>query len=56
MAGSQLRLVVAENRGVALDVADPGVLRVEIGAARAAARADERGASIPRGDGQPASR
>ena len=33
VAGSQLRLVVAENRGVALDVADPGVLRVEIGAA-----------------------
>ena len=38
MAASNLRLVVGENRGVSIDVDDPRLLRVEIAAARAAAR------------------
>jgi hypothetical protein len=41
VASRQLLLVVGDNRGVAIDVGDPRLLRVEIAAARAAARAGE---------------
>ncbi len=39
VAGGALRLVVGESRGVEIDVGDPSSLRVEIAAAREAARA-----------------
>jgi hypothetical protein len=42
VAADQLLLVVADNRGVAIDVGDPRLLRVEIAAARSAARAAGR--------------
>ena len=42
VAAGQLLLVVGDNRGVAIDVGDPRLLRVEIAAARAAARAPDR--------------
>ncbi|MCU0479541.1 MAG: hypothetical protein MUE92_12520 [Chloroflexi bacterium] len=42
VASDQLLLVVGDNRGVAIDVGDPLLLRVEIAAARSAVRAAGR--------------
>lgn len=57
IAANQLLLVVGENRGVVIDVDDPCVLRVEIAAARAAARAADRSSPPPSAEGgQPSSR
>ena len=52
VAAGQLLLVVGDNRGVAIDVGDPRLLRVEIAAARAAARAADR--PSPAGGATPA--
>jgi 6-phosphofructokinase len=42
VGASHLLLVVAESRGVTIQVADPRLLRVEIAAARSAARGEGR--------------
>lgn len=55
VSAHRLVLVTDESHGVTIDVADPRVLRVEIAAARAAAR-ESAGAEGPRDGDQPSAR